>query len=80
MTSKKFEIAGRRADPPGPSGAVHDEAMERFIAGTEPVRTMTVQLPERLIYAFKQVALDRKTTMKAVLIEAMEAYLAAIKQ
>jgi hypothetical protein len=44
------------------------------------MRTMTVQLPERLIYSFKQAALDRKTTMKALLIEAMETYLSASKQ
>ena len=44
------------------------------------MRTMTVQLPERLIYAFKQAAFDRKTTVKALLMDAMEAYLTAMKQ
>ena len=42
--------------------------------------TMTVQIPERLKHALKQAAFDRKTTVKALLIELIEGHLAAIKQ
>jgi hypothetical protein len=76
----KFEISGRTPGHTGSSPTVMDDAVDRFVSGAEPMRTMTVQLPERLIYAFKQMALDRKTTLKALLTEAMEAYLAASKQ
>jgi hypothetical protein len=76
----KFDISGRTTGHAGPSPTVMDDAMDRFVSGMETMRTMTVQLPERLIYAFKQAALDRKTTMKALLIEAMETYLSASKQ
>ena len=65
----KFEIAGRM---PGPDQPPPDDAMERFISGAEPMTTMTVQIPERLKHALKQAALDRKTTVKALLIELIE--------
>jgi hypothetical protein len=73
----KFEISGRAAAYPAPSP--RDEAMDRFIEGAEPMTTMTVQVPERLKHAFKQAALDQKTTVKALLIKAMEDLLAASK-
>lgn len=48
-------------------------------SGAEPMTTMTVQIPERLKHALKQAALDRKTTVKALLIELIEGHLAASK-
>jgi hypothetical protein len=45
----------------------------------EPMTTMTVQIPERLKHALKQAALDRKTTVKAFLIELIEGHLEASK-
>ena len=36
---------------------------------------MPVQIPERLKHALKQAALDRKTTVKALLIEMIEGHL-----
>jgi hypothetical protein len=74
----KFDIGGRPAAHPPPSST--EEALDRFIEGAEPMTTMTVQIPERLKHAFKRAALDRKTTVKALLIQAMEDLLAASKQ
>jgi hypothetical protein len=72
----KFEISGRT---PGASVAT-DEAVERFVSGAEPMTTMTVQIPARLKQALKRAALDRQTTVKALLIELIEEHLAASKQ
>jgi hypothetical protein len=74
----KFEISGRTATHPTPSPM--DEAMDRFIEGAEPMTTITVQIPERLKHALKQAALDRKTTVKALLSEIIEAHLTTSKQ
>jgi hypothetical protein len=74
----KFEITGRTPEHTGPSPI--DDAVDRFIAGEEPMTTMTVQIPERLKHALKQAALDRKTTVKALLIEMIEGHLAASNQ
>ncbi len=79
MTTKKFEIAGRTAGQAMPATTTRDQAMDRFIEGAEPMTTMTVQIPERLKHALKQAALDRKTTVKALLIELIEGHLAAAK-
>jgi hypothetical protein len=54
--------------------------MDRFIEGSEAMTTMTVQIPERLKYALKQAALNEHTTVKALLINIIEAHLAASKQ
>jgi hypothetical protein len=80
MTTKKFEISGRTVGQAGPAPTGRDQTMDRFIEGTEVMTTMTVQIPERLKHAFKQAALDDKTTVKALLIQAMEDLLAARKQ
>ena len=62
----KFDISGRTVRRrPSPV----DDAVDRFVAGVEPMTTMTVQIPERLKHALKQAALDRKTTVKALLIK-----------
>jgi hypothetical protein len=53
--------------------------VDRFVAGVEPMTTMTVQIPEQLKHALKQAALDRKTTVKALLIEIIEGHLEASK-
>jgi hypothetical protein len=74
----KFDIPGRTPGVRGP--APTDDAMDRFVSGAEPMTTMTVQIPERLKHALKQAALDRKTTVKALLIELIEGQLTAIKQ
>jgi hypothetical protein len=73
----KFDITGRTAEHP--SSSPMDDAMDRFVSGAEPMTTMTVQIPERLKHALKQAALDRKTTVKALLIELIEGHLAASK-
>jgi hypothetical protein len=75
MTTKKFEISGRASGTSSPSTTAHDHAMDRFVSGAEPMTTMTVQIPELLKHALKQAALDRKTTVKALLIELIEGYL-----
>jgi hypothetical protein len=74
----KFNITGRASGHTDPSPM--DDAMDRFVSGAEPMTTMTVQIPERLKHALKQAALDRKTTVKALLIEMIEAYLVEIKK
>jgi hypothetical protein len=74
----KFDISGRTLGQTAPSPV--DDAVDRFVAGVEPMTTMTVQIPERLKHALKQAALDRKTTVKALLIELIEGHLTAMKQ
>jgi hypothetical protein len=74
----KFDIAGRTSGQA--SASPIDDAVERFVSGAEPMTTVTVQIPERLKHALKQAALDRKTTVKALLIEIIEGHLAAMKQ
>jgi hypothetical protein len=76
----KFDIPGRVPGHPSASPTVMDDAMDRFVSGTEPMTTMTVQIPERLKHALKQAALDRKTTVKALLIELIEQHLTTTKQ
>jgi hypothetical protein len=78
MKGKKFEITGQPRGMVSATPAMA-QAMEHFIAGEEPMTTMTVQIPERLKYALKQAALDRKTTVKALLIEMIERHLAPSK-
>jgi hypothetical protein len=73
----KFDITGRMPGHVTPSPM--DDAMDRFVAGAEPMTTMTVQIPERLKHALKQAALDRKTTVKALLMELIEGHLATPK-
>jgi hypothetical protein len=76
----KFAIPGRVPGHPSASPTVTDDAMDRFVSGAEPMTTMTVQIPERLKHALKQAALDRKTTVKALLIELIEQHLTTTKQ
>jgi hypothetical protein len=73
----KFDISGRTPGQTTPLPV--DDAVDRFVAGVEPMTTMTVQIPERLKHALKQAALDRKTTVKAFLIELIEGHLEASK-
>ena len=79
MKGKKFEIPGRAPRPPMTSPTAVDQVMDRFIEGTEPMTTMTVQIPERLKRVLKQAALDRQTTVKALLIELIEGQLVTTK-
>ena len=74
----KFEIAGRTGGPAHPTPMT--EVMDRFVAGTEPMTTMTFQLPIRLQRVLKQAALDRQTTVKALLIELIEGHLVQTKE
>jgi hypothetical protein len=79
MTTKKFEISGRTVGQAESATTAQAQVMARFIEGAEAMTTMTVQIPERLKHALKQAALDRKTTVKALLIELIEGHLAATK-
>jgi hypothetical protein len=74
----KFDIAGRTSGHA--SSSPIDDAVERFVSGAEPMTTVTVQIPERLKHALKQAALDRKTTVKALLSEIIERHLTTINQ
>ena len=74
----KFDITGRTSGHT--SASPIDDVVDRFVSGAEPMTTMTVQIPERLKHALKQAALDRKTTVKALLIELIEGHLVASKQ
>jgi hypothetical protein len=74
----KFDIPGRTSGHT--SASPIDDVVDRFVSGAEPMTTMTVQIPERLKHALKQAALDRKTTVKALLIELIEGHLVASKQ
>ena len=75
---RKFEISGRAAAHP--ASVPMDAVMDRFIEGAEPMTTVTVQIPARQKHALKQLALDRKTTVKALMIKAIDALLAASTQ
>jgi hypothetical protein len=79
MKGKKFEIPGRALGQAMTSPMARDQVMDRFIEGTEPMTTLTVQIPERLKRVLKQAALDRQTTVKALLIELIEGQLVATK-
>jgi hypothetical protein len=77
--TKKFDITGRHTVQTAKVTSDIDEDMEHFIAGAESLTTMTVQIPERLKRALKRLALDRDMTIKNLLIEILEAYLADTK-
>ena len=77
--TKKFDITGRHTAQTAKSTPDIDQEMEHFIAGAESLTTMTVQIPERLKRALKRQALDHDTTIKNLLVEILEAYLADSK-
>ena len=77
--TKKFDITGRHTAQTAKSTPDIDQEMEHFIAGAKSLTTMTVQIPERLKRALKRLALDRDMTIKNLLIEILEAYLADMK-
>lgn len=72
MTKKSFDIVGKKTAPATTTAS----EMEQFISGSEPLTTMTVQIPERLKRALKQQALDHNTTVKELLTQILEAYFA----
>jgi len=76
--TKKFDITGRPPGPAVPPPPATPRALDQFIAGAEPLTTMTVQLPQRLRRALKQQALDRDTSIKQLLIEILEAHFAEV--
>jgi hypothetical protein len=76
--NKKFDITGRSAGVPGVSSI--EDTLDEFIRGVEPVTTMTVQIYERQKRALKQAALDRKTTVKALLMEIIDLHFPSTKQ
>jgi hypothetical protein len=78
MSPKKFEIAGRTGGQASPAPIT--EVIDHFVNGTEPMTTMTFQLPIRLQRVLKQAALDRQTTVKALLIELIERHLVQAKE
>ena len=77
--TRKFDITGRKTAPAAKATPAIAEELEHFIAGAEPITTMTVQIPERLKRALKQQALDRNTTVKNLLIEILETHFAEEK-
>jgi hypothetical protein len=74
--TNKFEISGR----PRAQTDVATPEMTKFIHGEEPMTTMTVQIPERLKQTLKQAALDRRTTVKKLLIEILQLHFTDSKQ
>jgi hypothetical protein len=78
--TKKFDIPGRKTAPAAKAPPAIAEELEQFIAGAEPITTMTVQIPERLKRALKREALDRDTTIKNLLIEILETHFAEDNQ
>jgi hypothetical protein len=72
---KKFEITGH----PGRQASVSTD-IDRFVAGTEAMTTMTVQIPERLKRALKRATLDHDMTIKDLLIEILEHHLTESKE
>ena len=65
MPKKSFDITGTKKNQDDESV----QKLETFISGSELQTTMTVQIPERLKFSLKKEALNRKTTVKNVLIE-----------
>ena len=65
MPKKSFDITGTKKSLDNESV----QKLETFISGSEPQTTITVQIPERLKFSLKKEALNRKTTVKKVLIE-----------
>lgn len=68
MPKKSFDITGTKKNQDDESV----QKLETFISGSEPQTTMTVQIPERLKFSLKKEALNRKTTVKNVLIEILD--------
>lgn len=68
MPKKSFDITGTKKNQDDESV----QKLETFISGSELQTTMTVQIPERLKFSLKKEALNRKTTVKNVLIEILD--------
>jgi hypothetical protein len=76
MAKKSFDITGTK------KAQENDESthkLETFISGSERQTTITVQLPERLKFSLKKEALDRRTTVKNLLIEILDTHFAESK-
>ena len=71
MTKKNFDITGKKKEQDSESVS---RKMDSFIDGSEPVTTMTVQVPQRLKLSLKREALDKNTTVRKLLIELLEAH------
>jgi len=65
----KFDITGTRPRPEMTPQPDANPAIEQFIAGREPMRTMSIDIPARLLQELKRQALERQMTMKALLRE-----------
>ncbi len=70
MAKKSFDIAGKKKT----QGIEPTQQIESFIAGSESQTTVTVQIPERLKFSLKKEALDKRTTVKNLLIRILEAH------
>ncbi len=70
MTKKSFDIAGKKKT----QEIEPTQQIESFISGSESQTTITVQIPERLKFSLKKEALDKRTTVKNLLIQILEAY------
>ena len=72
MAKKSFDITGtKKAQENEPT-----HKLETFISGSERQTTITVQIPERLKFSLKKEALDRRTTVKNLLIEILDTHFA----
>lgn len=72
MSKKSFDIVGTKKTQENDS----THKLENFISGSERQTTITVQIPERLKFSLKKEALERRTTVKNLLIEILETYFA----
>ena len=78
MSKKDFSISGPRRPagmenqvPPVTDGA--EERLDEFVAGQEPMTTMTFQLPTRLHTELKSYAVTSRQKVKDVLIRFIQA-------
>jgi hypothetical protein len=72
MPKKSFDITGTKKAQASES----TDQLETFISGSEPQTTITVQLPERLKFSLKKEALNRRITVKNLLIEILDTHFA----
>ncbi len=72
MAKKSFDITGTKKVQENES----THKLETFISGSERQTTITVQIPERLKFSLKKEALDRRTTVKNLLIEILDTHFA----
>lgn len=84
MSKKDFSIVGARRREGVETGSVTlakgtEEKINEFVAGQEPITTMTFQLPTRLHTELKSYAVTSRQKVKDILIRFIQEGLGRVK-